>query len=132
MQFRRVKKKKSPNKELIISKDAESSSRKDLGKQKCFIFHNKGHFAKGCPKSRKAKREARALKKAMACPEDLDDPHPAIEDILISAFNIEKGASEDIFISSQPQIFISRKKSFTANDDLYASECVKGKEDALQ
>ncbi|KAF3637802.1 hypothetical protein FXO38_23555 [Capsicum annuum] len=128
MQFRWTKKKKSSDKEPFISTDVESSSTKDPRKNKCFICHDKGHFAKGCPKSKKVKREARSF---MACPEDIGDPHPTTEDISISTFSAEKGTSEDIFIRDQPHAFTSRQLS-NANYELHASEWVEVDEDALQ
>ncbi|KAF3666160.1 hypothetical protein FXO37_10704 [Capsicum annuum] len=58
MHFRWARKKKPWDKELIITKQAKYSKKKDPGKQKCFIYDVKGYFTKECPKSRKSKREA--------------------------------------------------------------------------
>lgn len=43
----------------------------------------------------------------MSCPENLGDPHPAVEDIPISALRAEKCTCEDIFISNQPRVSTS-------------------------
>lgn len=67
----------------------------------------------------------------MAFPKHHDDSHLAAEDTPRSIFITEKETSKEIFISIQPQPFISRRQLFDANDDLYASESVKGKEDSL-
>ena len=102
MQFKWTRKKKPLDEELIINKDTTSSKKTNPGKHKCFIFHDKGHFAKGCPMSKKTKREAQSSEKTMACHKDLDDSHLAEENIPRSAFNAEKEKSEDIFIYGQP------------------------------
>ncbi|KAF3672255.1 hypothetical protein FXO38_06186 [Capsicum annuum] len=100
MQFRCARKKKTPNKELLTDKGDKSSKKIDLGKHKCFIFYDKGCLAKECPKFKKVKREVHFSMNSMDCHEDLDDPYPVAEEILRSAFNIEKKISEDIFIAS--------------------------------
>lgn len=65
MQYRWAQKRKPLDTQAITSKGARSSRKRNLGKNKYFIYHDKGHFAKVYPKSRKSKREAQTSEKTM-------------------------------------------------------------------
>lgn len=112
MQYIRVVKNKLSDKELIISKNSKYFRKKDPGMNKCFICHDRGHFANLCRISKRAKSLAQTSEKTMASQFLVKDEahcglHPDPKNILESSFNKEKRTSEDVFINGQPQPFIS-------------------------
>lgn len=63
--YRQARKKKRSVKKLMNGNNAIFPRKKDPGKAKFFIYHDKGHFVKTCPKSRKAKRGISTQKKQL-------------------------------------------------------------------
>lgn len=113
----------------MINKDANCSRRKDPIKNKGFTCHDRGYFAKVCPKSRKAKRASQILEETMVSQFLTKDAafhclHLKQNDIPKSSFNTEKRILEDFFTDGQPQLFIYRHPP-NANNDFCVSECVK-------
>lgn len=120
----------------MISKDAKFSRKKDSGMEKCFIYHNRGHFPKVCLKYIKSKRVTQISEKTIdyqfqTKDESLYNLHLDINDIPKYTFNVEKETFEDILKECQPQSFISRYL-LDCKDDFSVDECVKGNEDGLQ
>ncbi|KAF3677477.1 hypothetical protein FXO37_04800 [Capsicum annuum] len=96
----------------MFDNDARSSRKKDPRKAKFFIFHDKGHFAKICPKSKKEKGEVVSSEETMEV-----DEFPIEDDVLHSNPNnfpkfvsnidsVEIKENLSLFIDSQPQLLI--------------------------
>lgn len=97
MQYRWDKNYKLLDNDYLISKGAKSSKKRNLGKDKRVICHNKWHFEKECPKSRKANS-------ATESSEEMDTQFPTedeplrhnIDNIPESICNTNTGISKDI------------------------------------
>lgn len=91
IKYQRAKNNKPPNKEPTSRKTTGSSTKRNLGKDKCFNFYDKGHFAKACPKYRKVKRTSQSS-------DEMRTAHtPAIDEV---------EDSPSFFINGKPQPLI--------------------------